>query len=100
MSAKNIYKMHHLAAFSNDLNDFSAEERLYYTNKQTFNSVVRFPDLYSLSGLWVKDIAEWPELQWPDIFDYLVSMLNLYNLNDFCVLRTDLLPSKQRSGLI
>ncbi len=74
MSAKFFYKMHHRATFSNDLNGFSAEERLYYTNKQTFSSGVRFPGLYSLSGLWVKDIAEWPELQWPDIFDYLVSV--------------------------
>ncbi len=98
MSEKHIYKMHHRTAFSNDLNGFSADERLYYTNKLTFSSGVRFPELDSLSGLWVKDIAEWPELQWLDIIDYLVSMLNLYNLNDFCVLGllTDLLPSEQR----
>lgn len=97
--------MHHLAAFSNDFNGLSAEDRLSYTNKQTFSYGVRLPDLYSLSGPWVKDPTKWPELQWQDIFEYPVEkpsdyMLNLYMLNDFCVLWPNRPPSQQRQGVI
>lgn len=105
VSAKHTYKICHLAAFSNDFNGFSAEDSLTYTNKQTFSSGVRFPDLYSLSGLWVRNTTEWPELQWTDIFENpvekpCVCLLNLYILDDFCVLLTDLMPSQQRRRLI
>lgn len=94
-----------------------------YINKLTLSNGVRFPDPYSLSGQWVKDPAKWPKLQWPDIYLYLIEKPSVYTKekikayksldayhfvlcghvqdieyqelsHDFCVLRTEVLPSQ------
>lgn len=61
--------------YSKHFNGLPAEDRLSYTNNLMLSNGVRFPDLHSLSGQWVKDPTKCPKSQSPDIFVYLVGNL-------------------------
>lgn len=100
-------------------------DRENYFNKLTLANGNQLPDPYGITE-WVEDGTKWPNVQWPDIYLYLVEKpsvytreslrayksLDAYNYvmcghvqsikhhdfdNEFCVLKAKVLPS-QRQG--
>ena len=87
----------------------------------TLTNGVRLPDPCSINE-WVDDVSKWPNIQWPDIYTYLIEKPSVYTReklrayksldgyeyvvcgyvqnvkyhdidSEFCVLRSEILPS-------
>ena len=101
------------------------KDREEYIQKLTLSNGVQLPDPYAITE-WDYDRRKWPDLQWPDIHNYLIEKPSVYTkekirayksldayqfvLNghvqgvkyhdidgEFCVLASEVLPS-QRQG--
>ena len=117
--------MAEINCLSTYVNGLSTNDREFYFKKLTLTNGNRLPDPCSISE-WVEDVSKWPQIQWPDIYTYLIEKPSVYtreklrayksldayeyvicghvqNLKyhqidqEFCVLKTEILPS-QRQG--
>lgn len=61
------------------LKGLSPVDRDGYLNKLKLSAGVQLPDPYSLPACeWVKDMKRWPNVQWPDIYMYLINTPSKY----------------------
>ncbi len=110
---------------SNYAKSLSAKDRKDYLKKLTLTNGSRLPDPFTITER-EHDVSKWPNIQWPDIYTYLVEKPSVYTREKlqayksldaydyiicghvqevryhdidagFCVLKSEILPS-QRQG--
>ena len=57
--------------------ELSTQDREFYFNKLTLTNGVRLPDPCTINE-WVEDVSKWPNIQWPDIYTYLIEKPSVY----------------------
>lgn len=117
--------MARISSVSSYASELSNTDRESYLEKLTLSNGIRLPDPCTIVE-WIEDVSRWPNIQWPDIYTYLVEKPSVYTReklrayksldayeyvvcghvqnvkyhdidSEFCVLKSEILPS-QRQG--
>lgn len=69
--------MARISSVSSYASGLSNTDRESYFKKLTLSNGIRLPDPCTIVE-WIEDVSRWPNIQWPDIYTYLVEKPSVY----------------------